>query len=68
MLVREPEGQRPIRRPWRGWENKIIMDLGEMVLACVEWKHLALNREQWAGACEHGNEPLGSVEGGEFQD
>jgi hypothetical protein len=39
-----------------------------MVLACVEWKHLALNREQWAGACEHGNEPLGSVEGGEFQD
>jgi hypothetical protein len=30
VLVGKPEGKRPLGRPRRGWENGIIMDLGEI--------------------------------------
>jgi hypothetical protein len=30
--------------------------------------HLAQDRGQWAGSCQHGNEPSGSIKGGEFLD
>jgi hypothetical protein len=32
----------------------------------VDWMHLA--QEPLVGCCEHGNEPSGSVKGGEFLD
>jgi len=32
----KPEGKRALRRPRRGWENNIKMDLQEMVCGCVD--------------------------------
>jgi hypothetical protein len=32
----------------------------------VDWIPLAQDRDQWPGPCEHGNEPSGSVKGGNF--
>jgi hypothetical protein len=32
----------------------------------VDWIHLAQDREQWQGCCEHVNELSGSVEGRHF--
>jgi hypothetical protein len=35
----------------------------------VDRMHLAQDRDQWrAGSCEHGNEPSGSIKGGEFRE
>jgi len=34
----------------------------------VDWIHLAQDRNQWRGCCEHGKEPSGSLKGGEFVD
>jgi hypothetical protein len=30
VLVRKPEGKRPLGRPRRRWEDEIKMDLGEI--------------------------------------
>jgi len=34
----------------------------------MDWIHLVLDRDQFWGFCEHGNEPSGSLKGGEFLD
>jgi hypothetical protein len=48
VLVRKPEGKKPLGRPRRGREDNIKMDLREI---------------RWDGmdSCEHGNEPSGSI-------
>ena len=48
------EGKRPLGRPRHTWEDNIKMDLQEV--------------GQVTGACECGNEPLGSIKCGEFLD
>jgi hypothetical protein len=42
VLVRKPEGERPLGKSMRRWENNIKMDLQE-----VEWVNLAPNRDRW---------------------
>jgi hypothetical protein len=37
VLVRKPEGKRPLGRPRRRCEDVIRMDLTEMVLGGVDW-------------------------------
>jgi hypothetical protein len=37
------------------------MDLKAIGWKDVNWIHLAQVMEHWAGACEHGNEPSGSI-------
>jgi hypothetical protein len=37
LLVREPDGKRPLGRPRRRWVDNIRMDLGEVVLGDVDW-------------------------------
>jgi hypothetical protein len=32
------------------------------------WIHLPQDKNQWPGSCGHGNEPSGSIKGGEFLD
>jgi hypothetical protein len=49
VLVGKPEGKRPLERPRRRWENGIKMDLGEIGWVCVEWIHLAQDRDWWRG-------------------
>jgi hypothetical protein len=47
ILVRRPEGKRPLGRPGRRWENNIKMDLGEIGIDGANWIRLAQDRVQW---------------------
>jgi hypothetical protein len=42
----KPEGNRPLGRPRRRWENNIKMDLQEITWGDVDWIHLAKDRYQ----------------------
>jgi hypothetical protein len=47
ILVGNPEGKRPVRRPRRRWEDNIKMDLRERGWSGIDWIHLAQDRNQW---------------------
>jgi hypothetical protein len=47
VLVRKPEGKRPLERPRRRWKDGIEIDLREIGSGCVEWIHLARDRDRW---------------------
>jgi hypothetical protein len=47
ILVRRPEGRRPLGRPGRRWEDNIKMDLREIGFGDVDWIHLAQDRDRW---------------------
>jgi hypothetical protein len=47
ILVGRPEGRRPLGRPRRRWEDKIKMDLREIVFEDVDWIHWAQDRDSW---------------------
>jgi hypothetical protein len=44
LLVRKPEGKRPLGRPRRRWIDNIKMDLLEIGLSVVDWIGLAQAR------------------------
>ena len=48
VLVRKPEGRRPLGRPRRRWEENIRMDLREVGCGCVDWMELAQDRDRWS--------------------
>jgi hypothetical protein len=43
----EPEEERSLRRPGHRFEDKVEMDLREIVWNGVEWIYLAHDRDQW---------------------
>jgi len=45
ILVRKPEGKRPLGRPRRRWEGNIRMDLREVGWE-VDWINLPQDRDQ----------------------
>ena len=47
FLVGKPEGERPLGRPRRRWEDNIKMDLREVGRGCGDWMELAQDREGW---------------------
>jgi hypothetical protein len=47
MLVRKPEGKRPLGRPRRRWEDNIKMDLQEVGVVRGNWMELAQDRDRW---------------------
>jgi hypothetical protein len=47
LLVRKPEGKRPLGRPRRRWMDNIKMDLLEIRLNVVDWICLAQDRYMW---------------------
>jgi hypothetical protein len=47
ILVRKPEGKRPLGRPRRKWEYKIKLDLKEIVIDGANWIQLAQGMVQW---------------------
>jgi hypothetical protein len=53
---------------WQRRENNIRMDHREMGWNGVNWIHVAQDRDQFTGSCEHGNEPSGSINVEEFFD
>ena len=47
VLVRKPEGKRPLGKPRRRWENNIKMDLQEVGYGGMDWIELAQDRDKW---------------------
>jgi hypothetical protein len=46
LLVRKPEGWRPLGRSRRSWANNIKIDLGELVWDGADWIGLDQNRDK----------------------
>jgi hypothetical protein len=46
LLVKMPEGKRPLGRPKHRWENNISLDLGEIGWGDVDWIDLAQDRNR----------------------
>jgi hypothetical protein len=46
VLVRRPEGKRPLRKTWRRREDNIKMDLQEEGWS-MDWIELTQNRDKW---------------------
>jgi hypothetical protein len=47
LLVRKPEGNRPLGKPRHRWVVNIRMDLGEEGWGDVDWNGLAQDRNRW---------------------
>jgi hypothetical protein len=47
LLVRKPEGKRPLGRPRCRWVDNIRMDVGEVGWGGVDWIGLAQDRNRW---------------------
>jgi hypothetical protein len=47
LLVRKPEGKRPLGRPRRRWVDNIRVDLGEVGWGVVDWIGLAQDMIRW---------------------
>jgi len=47
VLVRKPEGKRPLGKPRRRWVDNIRMDLQEVGCGYVDWIGLAQDRDRW---------------------
>jgi hypothetical protein len=46
ILVRRPEGRRPLGRPRRRWEDNIKVDIQEVGWG-MDWIELAQDRDRW---------------------
>jgi hypothetical protein len=47
ILVGKPEGNGPLGRPRRRWEDNIRMDHREIGWGGMDWIDLAQDRDQW---------------------
>jgi hypothetical protein len=47
ILVREPEGKRPLERQRRRWMDNIKIDLREIGRDGMEWINLSQDRDRW---------------------
>jgi len=47
VLVRKPQGKKPLGRPRRRWEDNIKMDLQEVGRSRGDWMELARDRDGW---------------------
>ena len=47
VLVRKPEGKRPLGRPRRRWEDNIKMDIQVVGGGCRDCMELAQDRDRW---------------------
>jgi hypothetical protein len=52
ILVGNPEGKRPLRRPRRRWVDNIQIDLREIGLVGMDWIDVAQDREEWRALVE----------------
>ena len=47
VLVRKPEGKRPLGTPRRRWEDNIKIHLQEVGCGVMDWIELAEDRDRW---------------------
>jgi hypothetical protein len=47
VLIRRPEGNRPLGRRRRRWEDNIKLDLREILIDEANWIRLAQDRVKW---------------------
>jgi hypothetical protein len=47
ILVRKPEGKRPLGRCRHTWEDIIIIDLRDLGWSAMDWIFRAQNMDQW---------------------
>ena len=47
IFVISPDGDRPLGRPRRRWEDNIKMDLQEVGRSCGDCMELAQDRDRW---------------------
>jgi hypothetical protein len=47
ILVGKPEEKRPLGRPRHRRVDSIKIDLREIKCSCIDWIHLAEDRDQW---------------------
>jgi len=47
VLVRKPEGRRPLGRPRRRWEDNIKIDIMEVGYGGMDWTELTPDRDRW---------------------
>jgi hypothetical protein len=59
ILLRKPEGKRPLGTPGRRYEDDDIQRISKKW--GVDRIHLIQERGQLVGSCEYGNEPSGST-------
>jgi hypothetical protein len=45
ILVRKPEGKKPLERPRHTWKDNIQMDLKKIGCESADWIHVAQNRK-----------------------
>jgi hypothetical protein len=64
--LKKLKGKRSLGRPRHRWKNNLEISPKEMGLEVGDWTYLLQERGPVVGNCKHGNEPLGSIEGGEF--
>jgi hypothetical protein len=60
ILVGKPDGKRPLGSSRFKWVDNIKMDLREIGWYGMDWIDLAQDKHHWR-ACEHSNDPLGSI-------
>jgi hypothetical protein len=60
-LVGKPEGDRPLGRPRRRWEENIRMDLREIGWKALWAEIIWLTIGTGGGSCEHDNEPSACI-------
>jgi hypothetical protein len=47
VLIGRPEGERPLGRPRRRWEDNIKMELSEIGIDGANWIRLVQDRVRW---------------------
>jgi hypothetical protein len=47
VLVGKPEGNIPLLRPRRRWEDNNKVNLQEVGCGCMDWIEMAQDRERW---------------------
>jgi hypothetical protein len=45
--VGKPEGNRPLGRPWRRWEDNSKTDLQKVGRVVMDWIYLAQDMDRW---------------------
>jgi hypothetical protein len=66
ILVVNLEGKRLLGRPGRRWQDNIKMYFWEMGLECMDWIHLAQDRDRWRALVNTITKNVGSIKGREF--